>query len=409
MIRAFFYSIVFLAIFKTQSQNLESLIVNNSFSLKIESGKLVGTDIEKFKNLLVETQFVSIAEEHEVREVNLFSTALFDLLSKQFNYNYLALEQGPILCDQLNKRKKENVSNSVKSYALNYKRAFHFSSDQELEFLEVSALMSSAPNPFWGCNQEYGAEHVLNLLHDLADSQYKSRIQALIIHAHEIEQNRKDNYPYMCCVEKPEDFFHLNYFKYSKDSVYAQKLVNSLLKSQFIYDLNNKSSQNKPTLYENSFTREEYMKRQFLENYQEVKRQTNELPKVMLKFGHWHLKNGLGPSGIPTLGNFVSSIAFTNQKSNLTIGVFINNDYDKFRGYKKGSLREFMCSMIPKSDTYTLINTIPLRKYYYSMKIKDQIPELLRDQFQELIYSYDMLLYISDASSVTWDLVYSSD
>lgn len=409
MTRAFFYSIVFLTIFKTQSQNLESLIVNNSFAMKIEAGKLVGSDMEKFKNLLVETQFVSIAEEHEVREVNSFSTALFDLLSNQYNYNYLALEQGPILCNELNKRKIENVSNSVKSYALNYKRAFHFSSDQELEFLEVSARMSSATNPFWGCNQEYGAEHVLNLLHELADSQYKSRIKALINHAHEIEQNRKDNYPYMCCVKKPEDFFQIDNFKYSKDSVYAQKLVNSLLTSQFIYDLNNKSNQNNPTIYENSFIREEYMKRQFYENYRKAKSQSDELPKVMLKFGHWHLKNGLGPSGIPTLGNFVSNIAFTNQKTNLTIGVFLNNDYDEFRGYKKGSLREFMCSMIPKSNTYTLISTIPLRKYYYGVEIKNQVPEALRDKFHDLIYSYDMLLYISNATSVTWNLVYGSD
>ena len=277
---------------------------------------------------------------------------------------------------------------------------------QELEFLESSALKSTAPNPFWGCNQEYGAEHVLNLLHDLVDSPYKSRIQSLIDHAHNTEHNRKDNYPYMCCIEKPEDFFKLESFSYSKDSVYAKTLVNSLLDSQLMYDLLNKSSEENPTRYENNFVREEYMKKQFLENYNKVLAQHGKQPKVMLKFGHWHLKNGLGPTGIPTLGSFVSSIAFTNQKSNLTIGIFINNESGKFRGYKKGSLREFICSMIPKSNTYTLINTIPLRKYYYSKKVRGQLPEMLRDKFRELIYSYDLLLYIQDASSVTWDLVY---
>jgi hypothetical protein len=376
--------------------------------LKIESGKLVGADIEEFKNLLSDTQFISIAEEHEVSEVNLFCTALFDLLAENYNYNYLALEQGPVLCDELNNRKRSDVSNLVKTYALKYRRAFHFSSDQELEFLEICAVKSKAPNPFWGCNQEYGAEHVLNLLYDLADSQYKSRIHSLIEHAHEIEHNRKDNYPYMCCTDKPEDFFKLDTFMYSKDSIYAKTLVKALLDSQFMYDLVNKSNQDNPTNYENNFIREDYMKKQFLENYKKVQEESNNLPKVLLKFGHWHLKNGLGPSGIPTLGSFVSSIAFTNLKSNLTIGVFINNEYGKFRGYEKGSLREFVCSMIPNSNTYTIINTIPLRKYYYSKKVSSQVPDNLKDKFRELIYSYDLLLYIRDASSVTWNLVYDS-
>jgi uncharacterized iron-regulated protein len=409
MRKAPLYSFILLASMTIQSQHLDSLVTSSSISLKIASGKLVGDDIEKFKRLLRNTQFVSIAEEHEVSEVNFFSTALFDLLAENYGYNYLALEQGPILCDELNKRKIKNISSSVKTYAQKYKRAFHFSSDQELDFLESSTLKSNTQNPLWGCNQVYGAGHVLSLLHDLADPQYKSRIELLIDHAHKTENNRKDNPPYMCCVDKPEDLFKLNTFRYSKDSVYAKTLVDALFYSQSLYDLQNKSKRDNPTIYENNFKREDYMKKQFLKNYNKAMKQTNEIPKVMLKLGHWHLKNGLGPSGIPTLGSFVSSIAFTNQKTNLTIGVFINNEYDEFRGYKKGSLREYICSMIPNTHTYTLIHTTPLRKFYYSKKMRSQIPEMLKDEFRELIYSYDLLLYIKDASSVTWDLVYSAE
>jgi hypothetical protein len=212
----------------------------------------------------------------------------------------------------------------------------------------------------------------------------------------------------MCCIDKPQDFFQLDTFRYSVDSVYSKTLVNALLDSQYIYDLQNKSSQENPTNYENNFIREDYMKRQFLDNYNKDLIQVGKLPKVMLEFGHWHLKHGLGPSGIPTLGSFVSSMAFTNQKTNLTIGVFLNNEPGKFRGYKEGSLRELICSMLPNSNTYTLINTIALRKFFYTKKVRNQLPESLQDDFRKLIYSYDLLLYIKDASPVTWNLVYES-
>ena len=73
------------------------------------------------------------------------------------------------------------------------------------------------------------------------------------------------------------------------------------------------------------------MKQRFMEEYRRAEAADRAAPRVILKFGHWHLYRGVGPSNLQTLGNFASELARVNGGQSFHVSVHAHNPAGGFR------------------------------------------------------------------------------
>src|SRR5262249_57576956 len=117
-------------------------------------------------------------------------------------------------------------------------------------------------------------------------------------------------------VEIPEDLASIStwYRARPKDSAEGSFLARQLELSLRVYaNWRHAAVEKQPTGYESNREREENMKEIFLFRYREAERRDGRLPKVVFKFGHWHLYRGQSPGSVFTLGNFASEFARSNR------------------------------------------------------------------------------------------------
>ena len=90
---------------------MDSLIRAHSYVITIDKNEIGGTGKQFLDEKLTNVQFVNLAEEHNVTEVNKFSTALFRYLKTEFQFGHVALEQGPIVLKEINKLVEKGKQN----------------------------------------------------------------------------------------------------------------------------------------------------------------------------------------------------------------------------------------------------------------------------------------------------------
>lgn len=79
-----------------QYQALAEAMKQNSYSIALQDGTLVGPGMQLIARGSANAQFVLFGEEHGVKEFPEFLTALFTFLHQNHHFNYLALESDPV-------------------------------------------------------------------------------------------------------------------------------------------------------------------------------------------------------------------------------------------------------------------------------------------------------------------------
>lgn len=149
--------------------------------------------------------------------------------------------------------------------------------------------------------------------------------------------------------------------------------------------------------------RENYMKDNFLAQWQAAKTRAGQAPKVVMKFGNNHLAAGLSATRVLSLGTFVRDLARIEKiqttavavicgpggKARTFTGATDNCDESFDKTYKV--LRPYLFK-----DGYTLIPTASLRTIGGTME-RAGLPEDFRTQ----IFAYDALLVFTGAQPTT--------
>lgn len=379
-----------------QDLSLESLLRTNSHSLEVASGSLTGDGFKLIMDAAADAQFVAIAEEHNLDELNEFATLLFAELSQSFGFRYLALEQGSVIASWLGDADRRGDLAAIAELVAKYPNAPTFATDSEMRLIAAVGATSSAPtNPVWGVDQELSALHILERLTELApDAAAAARVEALAAEARMYELDRFSDTHFLAEVATPEDFADLPELLHAATGSEAAQLIAALQRTSRIYHNHFLSRQGEATSYENAREREQSMKLRFMEQYRLAQKAGDPLPRVLAKLGHWHIFRGIYRSDVPTFGNFLSEFALSNGMTTFILSTCVVDSPEAWRN-SGGEL-----AAVAGESAYTVIDLRPLRGYAHQGMIPD-----LSDGWKRLLFRADALLVIRGGKTGSYNIV----
>ncbi|MFI5311939.1 MAG: hypothetical protein ACHQQ3_11935 [Gemmatimonadales bacterium] len=383
-----------------QAGFLDSLVRANTRVVELRGDSLTGPGATFILDETRRAQFVALGEQHNAREIPIFTTALFRMLQARYGFHYFAGEQDPTSGRIVSEAPVRGSRDSVAALARRYPHAFTFMSDQELQMLaDIGASAKTAAHPVWGCDQAFGATHALDrLLPMVRGTGSRSAIVKLREMTAEKERVRDlEAYHYMAMEPKGNTFADLAQLVRAAPGSEAEQIVSDLVVSDRVY-----RNYREGNHYENGYEREEYMKSRFLDEYRRAQRSGDALPRAVMKFGHWHIFRGIGPSNLQMLGNFVSEFATSNGMRSFHIAIFPNGDpggYGDISGWDP-EIREFAAAS--SRDTWTIVDLRPLRANYARIS-KGLAPERA-DQLQRWIFGFDAALIMGRMQRATYAL-----
>jgi hypothetical protein len=394
--------------------DLSEALHKNSHEIRLQGGELTGDGRSYLVKVTHGAQFVALGEEHNNIDIPPFTVALFRLLHQSEGFQYLALEQDPVMMQRVSEPPVRGDRAAITALAVRYLFGFTFDSDQELTMLaQVGALASGKGRPIWGCDQAFGVTHILDELLAYATDRNRAELETLRSQAAQVEATRdlrKNTFMQsevvMAAIPSLRAAFP------DARSQRGTDLVETIAKSSEIYSYYMAGERGEvPGYYSNNAVREDYMKGRFLAEYHFAEQRDGKPPKVLLKFGQYHLYRGLSPTHVPSLGNFVSD--FARSKENGFLSIYIiplgaadapgGTGYLPFAGNERS---KFLKPFAPLADSsrWVLLDLRPFREGPYYRALGDAAPDLTDDQRQDLrrvVYGYDALLLIGRSSPAT--------
>jgi hypothetical protein len=390
---------------------LDSLIKQYSYGIYFTNEKLSGPGIDFILAKTRNAQFVNLGEEHNTKDIPVFTTGLFRLLQKTYGFEYLALEQDPLRAKILSDKQTPISGNKDSAFALikRFPYSYTFASDQEITMMaEVNKLSTAKYSAVWGCDQAYGVMHYLHeLIKAAPDESAKRYTRNLMDSVWIIESNRDNRGHYMIDKSKIVYFDRLTDLYKPKPGSHTEWLINTLKISCKIYKINRDGLYLPyPTgkVYYNNIIREDYMKTRFLEEYRLALQKEKKLPKAIFKFGQWHLTNSFGPGGALTLGNFNRNLARLNGMECFTIDMEIYGPPGSF--YNKYVMNHDILKLFAaRSDIrqWTIIDLVPFRYYLSRLIANKLIPAEVQQTFNRYILNFDALILFGNGEPATYN------
>lgn len=383
-----------------QQLPLDSLLSAHSYDITLEEGKLGGSG----RDFLVEAsrgaQFFAIAEEHNVRELNQLTSALFAELNRAHGFNYLALEQGSVIASWMGNRDRRGDLDAILDLARRYPLAPTFATDEELRLVaDIGKLSSARTNPIWGVDQEFGILHILERLATLAPDQEALReVERLAADARAYELDRSGELHYLAQVARPQDFERLPQLFRTAPGSESRMLIEALLRTVRIYHNFALSQEGLPTGYENGREREESMKLRFMEQYRAAEEAGDSIPRVLAKLGHWHIYRGIYRANVPTFGNFLSEFSLSNGGHTFVLSTYVVDSPEEWRNSGSPIARA------AGGGVYTVLDLRPLRPLAHQNRIAD-----LSDGLKQVLFMADAALVIRGGVTGTYGAVRSRE
>ena len=378
----------------------DSILTANSRPLLLEKGLLSGEGANFLLGEASRAQFLVLGEQHNAEEVPQLTAALFRILQPS-GYQYVADEQDPVALRWVSSLKGAHTRDSVAAFARRYQHGFTFMSDQELTMLaDIAAASEGKGNPLWGCDQAFGASHVLDrLIPLLAPGDARAYAVRLDDWARQKEATRDlEHYHFLAREPKSDSLARLATLAHAAPGSEADFLIQSLIVSDRIY-----RNYRDGRYYDNGYEREEYMKRRFLDEYRRALAADGRPPKVILKLGHWHVFRGEGPSNLQTLGDFVSEFAIANDSRSFHVAIFPDNGpggYGDLAAWPDHT--PLLLSVAAPPARWTIVDLRPLRAFY-SRVTANLTPEQ-KDWFRRWVYGFDAALFIGDMHRASFAL-----
>lgn len=386
-----------------QAVKLEDLLKANSYELKLSDGNLSASGLDFLLKATAKTQFFAVGEPHNAKEVPELTALLFKALKMKHAFNYLALEQDPITARMVSAPTVAGSRDYVISLARKYPNAFTFITDQELEMIgQVASISNGKGNRVWGLDQVFGATNALDRLSQFApNADVRRRTSKLVevLKRNEAERAKTFQRYTIADAGATDEFTDLLREYRPKANSEADFLVSQMLLSAQIYKNNRAAGQGQLTGYDSNLEREENMKALFMLEYRKAQAAGDALPKVLLKFGHYHAIRGRSWSNVLSLGNFISEFAKSNDMNSFHLAVYNNNAAGDYGVLASTPDYKPFADAVPK-DKWTIVDLRPLRAYAHAGKLPELNPELRR-----AIFGFDAALFIGGASRGTYKML----
>ena len=380
---------------------LDSLFLAHRHALRFDGSRATGPGMELLVTAASRAQFVMVGESHNVREIPLFTLALFDRL-RPAGFEYLGMEDGPVAIEQLVVTGARGDLAKLAEHSNRYVNALQFRTDQELELMAGVLRTSRAPvAPVWGLDNEWGTLHLLEPLVRLApDARAAAIARRLADSARAYERVRPgDARPrFINRVLARADVRALDE-AFRGASPDARKLVDALVEGFEIYAVRGDG----PTgVYAGNVRREQLMRSQFMRRYRAAHRTGDSLPRVVLKFGQWHAMRGiLNWGNVEPFGTFIAELARANGSESIHLWTGLMNRPGEFWSLDEARFSDFHpIAAAGAADAWWLVDLRPIRPL-----VALNLVASVNEEMRKLVFGFDFALLIGGGRPATQALL----
>ena len=387
----------------------EDLLNANTFPIALDDGAITGPGADLILQLAQDAQFVALGEEHYNLYIPAITTAIFARLHERYGFRYFMTEQDPVMMELMSRPPARGDIEQVNSLAQRYPMGVTFNSDEELEMLATIGGLSDADmDPIWGCDQAAGVTHTLD---QLAQAVEDDELRSLVLEKREVaagaERTRNFETGHFISAAEPEWFAELKDAIDPEPGSRAAWLLDVLINGNTVFGYYKRGEQGLvPGYYENNRFREEHLKDLCLDKYRQAER-LDDYPKSLMKFGSWHLYQGLSPTRIHTIGDFFANVARFNGFEFLSVN-FVSLPEDPSASMKQiGYAWPFIEHLDPAE--FAVVDLRPFRHYRNRRMLEEHAGETWatehKDDFARLVYGYDLLFFVGSTKPATFEVV----
>lgn len=378
-----------------------ALLAANTRPFTYAGGRLAGPGADFLMGQMAKAQFVLLGESHHDHEVPIFAGALYGRLRQDLGFRYLAVEQDPLAIADLNSPAYRGDLKKIAAFSRSHPTHLGFSSDQDLGFLAQATASARPGDPsVWGLEQAQGSIRYLEELVALApNAGVRATAQALLQEARAKESRTS---PGGFIHDDPTTLPRLTALKAAfaaRTGSRADVLLTGIVTSAEIYSYNRRAMAGERVGLYNNTEREALFKRAFMDHYRQVAR-AGAPPKVMFKFGSWHMYRGRSPGGAFTLGNFAHELAISNGREAYGIVVVPVGGYNSDVTEEGEWMKALFPDGPPKQPV--VIDLRPLHPW--SRAFANQVPVEQQAALRDYIFAHDAIVVLPNSAKATWDL-----
>jgi len=386
-----------------------ALLQQNTHPIALDSGQLEGPGATLLLDSADGTQFVALGEEHYNLYIPYITTALFTALQERYGYQFLMTEQDPVMMEIFSRPPVRGDLQKINALATEYPMGVTFNSDQELKMLaDLGRISATEGDVIWGCDQGAGVTHTLDqVLQELEDDEATDAVRAFRQVSAEKEAVRDFSQGHFIYDQDADDFIRLKAEVDPQPGSHTEWLLDVLVNSSQIFDFYENGNQSVlPGYYENNRFREEHLKDLCLSKYRAAEKQ-DPLPRALMKFGTWHLYQGLSPTRLHTIGDFFANVARFNGQGFLSINFFSRPEDPEDKMEEIGFIWPFVRDLDP--DEFAVVDLRPFRRYPNRALIEKNEGEAWikdhKESYIRLVYGYDMIFFIGRTKAATFEVV----
>ncbi len=381
---------------------LEGSLASAAYALNIEGGKMAGSGAPILRDAIAHADFVLLGEDHLTREIPRFAAAVCDAMGASGGFSAMAFESSPAVASFVQESLKG--PDHIAKMADLQKRfpdsaAFLNVTDENDLAAYCASVAQRSGFRVWGLDQEFIGSAGWIMERMLA-TRPGPAARAEIIHLQAMERSgeqeaRKTGDPsklFMLAVPAAE--IEKAAAAIEKDGAPATRAAfHELTESREIY------LENAAGASDSNARRARLMKLNFVAAYQ-AGREPGKPPRVLLKFGDWHLYKGINPLHERDLGNFVAEFADGRDETSLHILVLgAKGTHALFAGYGR-PLRMEPFVMDQDDDYRWLKPAIDAQKagswtLFDLRKLRFKRLDLNAD-WERVVYGYDLLVLIPE-------------
>jgi len=261
-----------------------------------------------------QAQFVLIGEDHGIAQIPEFVGAVCEILAPQ-GFHTMAIETGPLAADELQQWLATPATAQMR--LVEFEKKFpetvpFFDWREENDLLSRCAQASGTKKlTLWGLDQEFmgGPKLILTRILETHPGPHAAEIAERLLHENEridagAAQHPVANGKIFINTVRDEDLANLKSSLKAEGSQASQSLIEGLIKSHEIHTLYNAGRAG-----DSNRQRALLMKSLFERKYREALKTGPVAPKVLFKFGLFHMYRGFNPMNSLEVGNHVAEIA----------------------------------------------------------------------------------------------------
>jgi hypothetical protein len=390
-----------------------SAIRGHSAPFTVAGGELRGAGADALARVAREHQFIMVGEDHGIRELPEFVTALW-ATARPAGYRHFAVEIGPVTGRRLESmlrstRGQSSVEDFLGKYTP-YTLPFFFWKEETRMLSSVVNSMPGNRDVVWGLDQEfimspsYLLERLVEIAPNAASRSVASRFAASSAKGDKMMLTSGNPGAVWMVTTTDADIAALRSAFNARPGSEAATIIDELATSRDIYGKFNKGAN-----YESNQQRADLMKRHFLEFYRAAQARGEATPKVIAKFGANHIFRGPSITNSYELGTFLPELAISNNAKAFGILVVVakgtwnafrpfgSKEEDKTRKYDPLTTGEYEVFDIKSvldatgDSAWTFVDLRPLRALAGSGRLKGIDPRARR-----LLNSFDGVVVVPE-------------